>query len=185
MAELSYDEIRRIHRLEKNTVKLVEVEPEFYNGLYSFLSQEKQDYLASLKDFSSTKARDFVNLKKMVEEIFAMREKKILNRALVSSRTKESSDEHLALQERKMFHEILSTIEKHNSLLEEIFSGGAKRSGDKKDLNKLSVKILSDIPEFVGSDMDDYGPFQKGAVVSLPVKIAKLLSERKLVEVIS
>ncbi len=181
--DLTYDEIRRIHRLEKNSSKLVEVEQEFYNDLHSFLSGEKKDYLDSLKDLSSTKARDFSNLKKMVEEVFAIREKKLLNRALVASRTKECDDSHMAAQEKKAFREMISLLEKHQRLLEEIFSGGPDGGHSGKDLNTLSVEILSDIPEFVGSDMKEYGPFNKGNVVALPLKIAKLLSSRKLAEV--
>ena len=53
-----------------------------------------------------------------------------------------------------------------------------------KDLNNLSVKVLSDIPEFVGTDMKEYGPFKKGEVVTLPLKISKLLSDKKFVEAI-
>jgi len=60
--ELSYDEIRRIHRLEKNSMKLVQVEQEFYNDLNAFLLAEKKTYLDSLKDFSSAKTRDFSRL---------------------------------------------------------------------------------------------------------------------------
>ena len=67
--DLSFDEIRRIHRLEKNTSQLVEVEKEFYNELHAFLQKEKQAYLESLKDFSVSDTRRFSNLKKMVEEI--------------------------------------------------------------------------------------------------------------------
>src|SRR3989344_7119397 len=103
--ELSYDEIRRIHRMEKSTSKLVEVEQQFYNDLHEFMRTEKADYLDSLKDLSSTKSRDFSNLKKMVEEIFAMREKKILGRALIGSRTGDSDESHMAMQEKKLYVE--------------------------------------------------------------------------------
>jgi len=181
--DLSYDEVRRIHRLEKNSVKLVEVEQEFYNDLHSFISSEKKEYLDSLKNFSSTKARDFTNLKKMAEEIFAMRLKKIMNKALVASHTKELNDSGMALQEKKTLKELLHVIEKHGKILEEIFSDNFNGAERKKDLNNLSVKVLSDIPEFVGVDEKEYGPFSKGDVVSLPLKIAKLLSSKKLVEV--
>ena len=181
--ELSYDEVRRIHRLEKNSSKLVAVEQEFYSYLSEFISGEKKEYLDSLQDFSSTKSRDFTNLKKMVEEIFALREKKILTMSLVASRTDSVDETHMALQEKKMFHEILSSIRKHNKLLQELFSNSSKKGTSKKDLNNLSVEILSDIPSFVGTDMEEYGPFKKGDVLELPVKIAKLLSERKLAEV--
>ncbi len=179
--ELSYDEIRRIHRLEKNTAKLVQVEPEFYSDLQEFLVQEKQSYLESLRDFSSSKARDFVNLKKMVEEIFSMRTKKLLSAALVSSRTSESSEDNMALQEKKMFRETLAILQKHSALLGGIFSDG-KSAESERDLNTLSVEILSDIPEFVGTDMKEYGPFKKGVTVRLPAKIARLLSTQKLAE---
>ncbi len=179
--ELSYDEIRRIHRLEKNTAKLVPVEPGFYSDLQEFLAKEKQDYLVSLRDFSSSKARDFTNLKKMVEEIFSLRTKKLLGAALAASRTNEAGDEPTALQEQKVFRELLSLLERHNRLLGGIFS---EKKGDDagRDLNTLSVEILSDIPEFVGTDMKEYGPFRKGGTAKLPAKIARLLSSQKLAE---
>ncbi|MBI4210633.1 MAG: DNA replication complex GINS family protein [Candidatus Diapherotrites archaeon] len=180
--ELDYDEVRRIHRLEKNSSKLVDVGNEFYNDLHSFIVGEKKGYLDSLRDLSSTKARDFTNLKKMVEEIFALRTKKIMNRALVASRTSEGGEEGMAVQERKLYREFLGLLNEHGKLLSGIFSGdSAPDSG--KDLNTLSVEILSDVPGFVGADMQEYGPFQKGRVVILPLKVAKLLSARKLAEV--
>ena len=112
-----------------------------------------------------------------------MRLKKIMNKALVASHTKELNDSGMALQEKKTLKELLHVIEKHGKILEEIFSDGFNGAERKKDLNNLSVKVLSDIPEFVGMDEKEYGPFSKGDVVSLPLKIAKLLSSKKLVEV--
>ncbi|MFH1391767.1 MAG: hypothetical protein ABIH20_05635 [Candidatus Diapherotrites archaeon] len=178
--ELSYDEIRRIHRLEKNSAKLVQVEQEFFNFLDEFILGEKKEYLESLKDFSSTKSRDFSNLKKMIEEIFALREKKIMNLALVASRTDTKDETNMATQEKKLFNEILKSLKKHNEILGDIFSDNGSTAQKEKDLNNLSVEILSDIPSFVGADMKEYGPFKKGSVEKLPVKIAKLLAERKL-----
>ncbi len=183
--ELSYDEIRRIHRLEKSSVKLVQVDQEFYNDLNSFLSGEKKTYLDSLKNFSSSNTRDFTNLKKMAEEIFSMRIKKILNAALIAWRTGDVDDSRMALQEKKVFRDLLSVLKKHGNIIDDIFSDNGSPSSGKKDLNNLSVKILSDIPEFVGADMNEYGPFKKGEVVELPLKIAKLLSDKKLTEVMS
>ena len=179
--ELSYDEVRRVHRLEKSTVKLVEVDETFYSDLQEFLIKEKHEYLESLRDFSTSKARDFTNLKKMVEEIFSLRTKKLLGSALVASRTNDANEDHMAMQEKKVFREILGLLERHNKLLDSVFS--AKKEGEaERDLNTLSVEILSDIPEFVGTDMKEYGPFKKGAVVRLPSRIARLLSTQKLAE---
>ncbi|VVB99210.1 Uncharacterised protein [uncultured archaeon] len=178
---LSYDEIRRIHRLEKSTSRLADAGQDFYSELEDFLAAEKQDYLASLKDFSSVKARDFTNLKRMAEEIFALRTKKVLSSALTASRTQEPSEDRMAVQEVKLYRDVISMLEKHNRILDGVFSEkGRGESG--KDLNTLSVEILSEVPEFVGTDMKVYGPFRKGQSVSLPAKIARLLSSQKLAE---
>ena len=179
--DLNYDEIRRIHRLEKNTSKLVEVEGDFFNSLNEFIKSEKEDYISSLKDFSIAKARNFTNLKKMVEEIFSLREKKILSLALVSARTNEFNEEHMALQEKQLYTDMVKVLNKHKKMTDEIFDG-TKSSEKTKDLNNLSIKILSDIPSFIGTDMKEYGPFKKDENVELPFKIAKLFISRKLGE---
>ena len=183
MPELNYDEVRRIHRLEKNTSKLVEVDPEFYNALNEFIAQEKEEYLNSLRDFSVAKSRDFTNLKKMVEEIFAMREKKILSRALVATRTKEVSEDHMAQPEKKLFNDLLRLLEHHEALLSGLFENHDAKEGRKgKKLEQAALKILADIPSFVGVDMKEYGPYSKVQKVDLPYEIAKLLDARKLAE---
>lgn len=177
--ELSYDEVRRIHRLEKASSKLVELDKDFYNDLNDFLSTERTNYMDSLKSFSVTNMRSFTNLKRMVEEIFAMRSRKILSRALVGSRTKESSEEGLTLQEAKLFKSILSELEKHNTVLNSMFTEGTTKTEKKSQLQTQKIKISKDIPAFVGADMKEYGPFTKDQTIELPNKIAKLLVSRK------
>lgn len=182
--ELSYDEIRRIYRLEKNTSRLVEVGEDFLNALNDFVKGEKEGYLKSLKDASSdTKARNYANLRKMVEEIFNIREKKLLNYALMSSRTGETDEEHMALQEKETYRELLKVLKRHKGLLDNIFvavSPAEKSSPKGKDLNRVSVRILKDIPSFLGTDMKEYGPFSAGQAVKLPFKISRLLVSRKI-----
>ncbi|MFH1664317.1 MAG: hypothetical protein ABH986_05970 [archaeon] len=180
---LDYDEIRKIYRLEKNTSKLVEVQEDFFDSLTDFILQEKQNYFTSMQELDFSKARAFTNLKKMVEEILNLREKKILSKALISSKTSEENNELMASEEKKMFGEILKILESHNALIESVFV--QKKNNDLKEkegLNKVSVKILSDIPSFIGTDMKEYGPFKKNQSVMLPPKIAKLFVSRKIGE---
>lgn len=184
--KISYDELRRIYRLEKNTTRLVEVEEDFYNSLHNFISEEKGAYLNSLKkDFSESSARNFSNLKKMVEELFSLRTRKVLSQALIAAHTNEASESHMALPEKEMFQSILKTINKHQSLVLKAFADEEKqkKSDKTKDLNNLSIRIISDVPSFVAQDMKEYGPFKKGEEVSLPYKIAKLFVSRKIGEI--
>ncbi len=174
---IDYDELRRIHRLEKNTSKLVEVEDDFIDSVSAFVDEEKKKYLASLKNFSASDAREFTNLKRVIEEIFMMREKKILNKALITVHTKEVSDDKMAKQEKDVFRKLLRTLEEHHDMHQAFF--GDK---EKKDAQLVSVKILKDIPTFVGTDMKEYGPFAEGASVELPAKVARLFVTRKIAE---
>ncbi|MBU0662742.1 MAG: hypothetical protein ABH854_00475 [Candidatus Diapherotrites archaeon] len=184
---MDYDEIRRIHRLEKSSSRLVELNQDFYNDLNVFMQHEKTEYLDSLKDFSISKTRNFTNLKKMIEEIFSLREKKIVSLALVASRTNESSDTNMALPEKATFNAILAVLTKHNEMLTSLFTtkGAKKAKAKSTDLNLAKLKVSVDIPSFVGTDMKEYGPYSANETVELPYNIAKLLSTRKMGSIVS
>jgi DNA replication initiation complex subunit (GINS family) len=173
--KITYDELRRIQRLEKNTSSLVEVDDEFIDSVETFVDEQKKIYLASLKDFSSSDAREFANLKRVVEEIFLLREKKLLNKALIASRTDDSGLDKVAKQERDTFKKILKILSEHDELCTKLFG---ERREKKSSMTKLT--ILKDVPTFVGTDMKEYGPFSDGDEVELPEKVAKLFIMRKL-----
>ncbi|MBI4043637.1 MAG: DNA replication complex GINS family protein [Candidatus Diapherotrites archaeon] len=185
-AQISYDELTRVYRLEKNTSRLVELPEDFYNALYEFMVNEHNQYLESLKDVSSSRARDFSNLRKMVEELFGLREKKVLSLALVSARTSDGMPEHLTLQEKELFSDLLEAINAHRGVLSGLMVSGTRASPGEpltesaKDLNTLPVRILSEVPAFVGSDLKSYGPFQPGQTVQLPNRIAHMFVARAL-----
>jgi DNA replication initiation complex subunit (GINS family) len=174
---IDYDELRRIHRLEKNTSKLFEVDEDFIDSVFSFVENEKKKYLASLKNFSASDAREFTNLKRVIEDIFLMRQKKILNKALIVSRTKDSDSEKMASQEKVMFGKLLKVLEEHVSLFDSIFG-----ERERRDSELVSLRILKEVPTFVGTDMKEYGPFSENQTVDLPSKIARMFITRKLAE---
>jgi DNA replication initiation complex subunit (GINS family) len=176
--KIDYDEVRRIHRLEKNNNSLVDVEEDFFDSLNVFMMDEKKQYLEGLKNLSTVKARDYTNLKKMVEEIFMVRERKLLNKALISSRTGELSESKIALQEKKTLEELLKSLNSHRDYLEEVF--GEQKEKKARELSVIEIKIMKDLPSFVGVDMNEYGPVEKDNKVKLPFKVANLLISREL-----
>ncbi len=181
--ELSYDEIRRIHRLEKSSPKLTEVEEDFMDSLGEFLQGEKKTYMDSLKDMSFSKAKSYGNIKKMLEEIFSMRQRKILNLALISSSTGEAEYSNMTFQEKELCRELVKVLSRHNDSAKKVFDESAQAktpAGQEKDLNKVSMRILREVPSFVGTDMKEYGPFKENQTVELPPKIAKLFVSRNL-----
>ena len=125
---LDYDELRKIYRLEKNNSRLAEVEDDFLDSMKEFFEWKKNYYLKSLNDLSSTKAKSFSNLKKIVGEIFSIREKKLLNKALIASRTGGLEAEPMALQEKETLDELLSVLNRHQGILDGVFNGRPKNS---------------------------------------------------------
>lgn len=181
---MNYDDLRRIYRLEKNTSKLVRVEKNFFSELKEFIENERKSYLESLKEGEFSKAKDFINLKKLVQEILSLREKKLLNTALISSRTNEFFDSNLTDEELKTLKKIVQILEEHKAAFNQIFSEQKKpeKKTQGKDLNKVSLRILKEVPSFIGIDMKEYGPFSAEQTIELPLKTAELLVERKLAE---
>ncbi len=161
---------------------MVEVEDSFFDDVKQFVDSEKKEYLDSLRNFSAVKARNFTNLKRVVEEIFSLREKKLLNKALICSRTGDFEETGLSSSEKETFRKLVEVINKHKTSLNSLFEAPGKKSTSGKALNKVSLRILKDIPSFVGADMKEYGPFSKNGVAELPEKVAKLLVSRKIAE---
>lgn len=178
---LDYDALRKIYRLEKNSSRLAEVEDDFFDSLKSFFENEKTAYLNSLNELSSSRANGFSNLKKIISEIFSVREKKLLNKALVASRTGSLETEKIASEETETLKQMLLVLNRHQAILDRVFNARPKKpSLNASKVGKTSLKMLQKVPAFMGADMHEYGPFEKGKTVSIPEKIASLLVSRKL-----
>ncbi len=175
--KIDFDELRRIHRLEKNTSKLVEVDDDFIESLEKFVEEEKKKYLSSLKNFSSSDVREFTNLKRVIEEIFLMREKKLLNKALIAAHTKDINMDKMAKEEADTYKKMLKLLNDHNNIYSSLFG-----ERQKEETELVTINIIKEVPTFVGTDMQEYGPFSSGQKVDVPSKIAKLLVLRKIAE---
>ena len=133
--------------------------------------------MASLKNFSSSDAREFTNLKRIVDDIFQMREKKILNKSLISAHTNDYDDTNMAKEEKETFKKIFKVLSEHREIFHSLFGEKEKVSSD---LTKLT--ILQEVPTFVGTDMKEYGPYSESQEVELPSKVAKLFIARKIAQ---
>ncbi|MEK6970627.1 MAG: hypothetical protein AABW68_02940 [archaeon] len=214
---LDFEEMRRIYRLEKSTARLVEVPDDFFTQMHGLVDDERAKYFDSLKDLNATRARDFGNLKKLIDEWFVVREKKLLNTVLVSAQLEEKDTSHLAAEEKIVFHSLYEVLRSHRNKAKSVLEANGdfvpmgNPSPEKPSripladsatpstvaelpthspvsvahsatVESLPVRILSEIPSFVGTDLREYGPYKAGQVVDLPSKIAQLFISRKLGE---
>jgi len=176
---MDFDELRQIHRQEKNSSQLANISEDFFLQLKAFIAEKRKQYLESLKTGALEKAQDVSNIERMAREIIQIREKKIVNKALQASFGAEPDVTNLCDQEKKLYEALTKTFQSYKKEIDALFA--LPESEEKqKDLNMVSVQIIQDVPAFVGTDLKEYGPFKKGQIVKLPSKTAELLIARKL-----
>ncbi|MBN1159750.1 MAG: DNA replication complex GINS family protein [Candidatus Diapherotrites archaeon] len=179
--EMTYDEIMKVRRLEKSATRLVKLAPDFYEQIEKFIAKELKKANGTI---SLDRVREFENLKQAIIDIYNMREKKILNQALLASRSGNADTEHLTNSEKELYENLLLFLNRYRGNVNLYFEkeGGESKKSTPEPLNNVTVSILEDVPSFVGEDMKEYGPFKREEVVELPKSVANLLIARNLAE---
>ncbi len=175
---LSYAKLRNIEQKEKSSATLTEVGADFYRMANNFINElEERMEEEKIKNPSSNKifliADELRNAKRLLESIFERREKKIVLSALSAVRGGRGMPENLT-REEKIFYEALLNLLKENR--KRIFESNKKEF--------LIVRVIKDIPQFMGSDMKKYS-LKKEDVISLPYDVAQLLIKRGAAEEIN
>jgi len=185
---ITYETIRSVHRNEKDDV-LQQLPDGFYMAVKNWLIHKRTNH----DTYSLLEAE---NAKKLLEDIINRREKKIVLSALRTMRG-ELPPKSLTESEQRFFDGIVFSLKQfREKIKEESMSFDEivqQKIDDTKKLvddmnseikmeNKKMVKMLEDMPAFVGSDSNSYGPFKKGDVVSLPDDVMSLLLVRGAAE---
>jgi DNA replication initiation complex subunit (GINS family) len=189
---ITYENLYEILRREKFRVELQKLDESFYQDVVKYL-QEKSAILESQSKkssvFASTELEktqtQLKNVIKILKELYEKRENKIIQSALFGSRSKNPQDTSTMLPEELVFYENLKAILDNyregilNSLLASkmpsITLPEQKDLNIEEKTNSLTIVVLNDLPEFVGPDLNVYGPYQKGETKILPSIVAEML----------
>ncbi len=190
--ELSYSRLRTVYRLEKASQALARVEPDFYDLLRKYLQEESRAVREAWKKQDLQKLIEFANLQRLVSDLVALRQRKVVNAAVSAMFLNLPEPENLVGWEKDLYRDIISVLEQYRRRVEELIGLAAsepeveaEEEKPEHDLNVVRVRILRNIPAFVGTDLKKYGPYQPGDVVELPTDVAKILELRGFAEVIS
>jgi len=195
---ISYETIRIAHRAEKE--EPMQVLPEsFFQSVRVWLATKsaRQD-TASLLEAE--------NAKKLIEDLINRRERKIVMAAL---RTVRGAPPPTAMTatETAFFDSMVSQLTSFRAnTTDNIIGPAAVAEGKiaaaiesvaalkaeplqpqmpaapKPQNGHMFLKILSDLPRFVGADMVGYGPLKTGEMITLPTETAKLLLGKGMAE---
>jgi len=178
--KIDYDELSRIYRLETKSPRLTKLEPSFYKELKKYLTLEKTKYLQALESLSPADLKKFEMLKQTVGKIREIRLKKCLNMCLTYSRINDLSEDNLIDFEIDFVKDIKKLLDKQAEYTDSLF--GTKATKSEKQVPLVKVMALSSIPSFIGSDMKEYGPFDKGVCCEIPENIFSILASKNIVE---
>jgi DNA replication initiation complex subunit (GINS family) len=167
---------------KKNTLAKIEKKVD----LFSSTEKEKTSKLLS-------------NTIDIIKKIYDRRERKIVNMAIDKSRIKESIvDTSCLLEEEKLLFDLLvellyrfrsnllyniieaqlpkkSKLEKREE--REVVAEKKEEIGKKKEHENPTkmIRFIHPVPQFLGRDLEKYGPFEEEDVANLPTELANVL----------
>lgn len=196
---ITYETLFELLRREKNRSELQELNDSFYKDVLEYLEQKEEHYKKAEGNEKETLYKLLDNIKRLLKDLYQKREKKIIDLALISSRTSTSQDLNSALaEERNMYDHLLRIFKGYKeNVLNNIVSGKnpvlpnfvkdkdesiEKDEAPAKESKFKIVRFLQPFPKFLDMDLNILGPFDKEEVAKLPTIIADILIKKKRVE---
>tara|TARA_Y100000310_G_C20678035_1_gene814221 strand:- start:110 stop:739 length:630 start_codon:yes stop_codon:yes gene_type:complete len=201
---ITFETLFELLRKEKFNQELQKIDDEFFRQIVQYLKEktailEKETQLNTSFSADSRKTQlQLENAKKLIKELYEKRESKILSLALSSSRSEIiESGSSLLKEEKKLYKEILETLNKYREGIVKNMLAAKKVSVKKnevipKDIKTTqkplhqgkTIRFLQSVPKFVANDLNVYGPFEPEDISHLPLKSANLLIKKNRAEVI-
>ncbi len=198
---ITYETLYEILRREKFRKELQPLDKTFFKNVTQYInektsilnSQESKSSIFSSLETQKTR-RQLENIQRILKELYERRESKIIQIALFASRTQQAKETAAMLEEEKsLYNNILSTLNTHRTSIllnilsakepkiEQLSQSKPLKSEKEENTTKL-IRLTHEVPKFVGSDMNNYGPFEKEDMANLPMEIANLLIKNKRAE---
>ena len=194
--EISYQSLRKIQQLEKNSPVLTELKSGFYNELFEYLGKLDKRLEKESSSQKQILIRDEIqNTKKIVTNIYEQREKKILLAAVSKARSGNPNLKNMLDVEKNLFDSVLdllsqsrkqfleNKIKKNENMTDsEKVEPGKENIVEETQENSNPVLLVTKaIPEFIGTDTKRYN-LRKDDVVSMPENMSDMLLKRNVAE---
>ncbi len=200
-AIITYETLFEILRLEKYKKELQKLEDNFFSNVAKYSeekrailhSQESKDNLFAQQNIEKTR-KQLENIQKILKELYEKRESKIVQLALFCSRTKSKlQDSSMLLEEEKqLFENIVEQLDLFRAGIQDrlvegktpeiIHPNKEARVQTQEALKNKLVRFIQAVPQFVGEDMNTYGPYESEDIANLPVKVSEILIKNNRAE---
>jgi DNA replication initiation complex subunit (GINS family) len=206
---LTYETLYELLRREKSREELQKLDEGFIKDTLNYLREKQQAYDDNLtkNDIFSQSERDklhiqIANIRKILKDLYDIRERKIINMAINKSRTHSNivDTQNLLQQEQAMFESLHSVLSQYRTgilhrMLElrepDVLPIVLPLPGEEPEQQALpplpegtkKIKFMEAIDQFFGEELEQYGPYSADEEITLPEKLADILiSQGKAVE---
>lgn len=189
---ITYETLYELLMREKSRTDIQKLDKDFFNDVIKYIkdkkdileSQKSKDNSFALKEIERT-SNQLESIYKILKELYEKRESKIINLALLNSRSKSNIDFSLFLPEEIKFYENLKNSLNlyRDNILNNLLQGKLPSLKEPKTIktdfqDKILVRFINQVPKFVGSNGFVYGPFDEEDMANLPADVARLLIEK-------
>jgi|GEM_PF-524412 len=204
---LTYETLYELLRKEKARPELSKQDENFLHDALNYLREKQKAYDDNLakNDIFSQSERDklhiqITNIRKILRDLYDLRERKILTMAVNHSRTGAYIPDTTNLQpsETDMFNSICSILKQYRTgvlhrivelrepnVMPTILSIPAKKETSQKEQNtqtdennQKTIRFLDTVDQFVGEELETYGPYSPNDIAKLPNTLANILIEQ-------
>lgn len=189
---VSYETFRKYQRLEQENESLQPLPFDFYDSYKKWLAR-KEDLFVKTKE--PIIEREIVNAKRIIEEIFEKRQKKILILADHSTRS-DVELKNMLPGEIEYFRNISDVLKRFK--IDTLLGSPAVDKNEEREVEVktevksfsmkegyLLVRMIDDLGQFAWLDGIAYGPLKNGDLVTLPKEVAEMLSKKEKVEILN
>lgn len=189
---LTFSDLRKIQKKEKRQESLSNLDNNFLLKASQYLDRK-----------DGVDNREYRNARRVLDKIIGLRQDKIVKNAKISVKSDvKSSKLNLLPREQKFFRDIKERFNTYADSIDEVVEKSAdsvqmpETDTENKDIELEDtakpeeqdngsleegyekVKIVSNVPEFMGTDLESYGPFEEGDQTELPEENADILVNR-------
>jgi len=176
-----YSKIYALWKKEHNSDEIFKIESDFFKQIENYL-KSLQNYQKNLKNkvIKTLTEQKLNNLLYLIEELCKIRIKKSLT---LMMNGKFPQKEVLCVEEIKAFSAINDILKNYLENLTLILKGETPQKLANGTLtgDYFIIRVLTDIPQIMGTDLKRYGPFNKEDIAVLPKKNVETLLEHNAV----
>jgi DNA replication factor GINS len=173
MVGFSFEDVKKVWIAEKTSRELTDLPSDFYQSVARHVAELKIEFKRGEQLRQELLREELSNILQMVQEIHLLRVLKAMNEIARGHLPSSPLD-----SERRAFDGIRQILDRlYVDLIRPAVSGEAAILV-RREITNEAVIFLTDIPQIIGDDMKQYGPFSKGEVAFLPRRSAELLVKK-------